>query len=450
MENNKQKLFHSFTKNKNGFRYSNSSKKILMKHQNQTKKNQLFPKKFGLSKLLYKNNKLKIQINNKNSNSSGKNRNRNINNNLTDYMSNSIKKTLSLNNTYTGKIKNKLLYNSYNKEYSNLKKALKNKKINYSFINYNINKNKLYKKIIDDNLNSKSLDKNNLFFNSNNTNNYLNNTNYLDLYKNQNNKNKINNILSEPYSFIYKRNKSLFKSNTYSNLEIICEGISNNINNINNHINNINIHCIPNKAKKTEMSPKIKNNYMKIFENKKIKKNKTNSFLLLASINNNNFTNVLNYNITRKKNSNKKKIKIKLNKSHNNKSLIDNTIKYKLNELKVKMEKLFEDNDKKSKRQKYNIIKDNFYESIDIMGLNKDEKQFLKLIMNKYNDVIESYSKENSDLKKTNEKVQNLNLILDKKYLDLEDKYNQNMLLLKEFQKNSNDNDINRNDNYNI
>jgi hypothetical protein len=327
-----------------------------------------------------------------------------------------------------------LFYNSYNKEYSNLKKALKNKKINYSFINYNINKNKLYKKIIDDNLNSKSLDKNNLFYNSNNNNNYINNTNYLELYKNQNNKNKINNILSEPYSFIYKRNKSLFKSNTYSNLEIICEGINNNINNINNHINNINIHCIPNKVKKTEMSPKIKNNYMKIFENKKIKKNKTNSFMLLASINNNNFTNVLNYNITRKKISNKKKIKIKLNKSHN-KSLIDNTIKYKLNELKAKMEKLFQDNDKNSKRQKYNIIKKKFYESIDIMGLNKDEKQFLKLIMNKYNDVIESYSKENSDLKKTNEKVQNLNIILDKKYLDLEDKYNQNMLLLKEFQK---------------
>ena len=154
--------------------------------------------------------------------------------------------------------------------------------------------------------------------------------------------------------------------------------------------------------------------------------------MLLTSINNNNYTNILNYNFSRKKHSNKKKLKIKLNKSHN-KTLNENRNKYKLNEFKTKMEKLFDDNIKNSKRKKYNLIKDKFDETINIMGLNNDEKKILKLIMNNYNDVIESYSKENNDLKKTNE--------------ELENKYNQNMLLLKEFQKNNNkiSNDNNNN-----
>ena len=431
MENNKQKIFHSLTKNKNVFRSSNSSKKIILKHYNPVTKKLLFPKKIGITKFLYNNNKITIQNKNTKSYSSGKKRyrNKNICYNLTDYMKYSNKKNASLNNTYTSKLKKKLFFNIYNKN-SNLKKALKNKKINYSFINYNINKNKLYKKIIGDN----SVDKNSFFHNFN-YNNFINNTNYVDLNKNYNNKITLNNVMPESYSFIYKRNKSLFKSNTYSNLEIICEGINNNINNINNHINNINIHCTHSKhskLKKSEMSPKIKNNYTKMFENKKIKKNKTNSFLLLTSINNNNYTNILNYNFSRKKHSNKKKLKIKLNKSHN-KTLNENRNKYKLNEFKTKMEKLFDDNIKNSKRKKYNLIKDKFDETINIMGLNNDEKKILKLIMNNYNDVIESYSKENNDLKKTNE--------------ELENKYNQNMLLLKEFQKNNNkiSNDNNNN-----
>ena len=192
-----------------------------------------------------------------------------------------------------------------------------------------------------------------------------------------------------------------------------------------------------NKPKKTEISPKNTNNIMKIFENKKMKRNKSNSFMLLTSINNNNYTNILNYNYTKKKYGKKKRIKLNVNKSHN-KTLNEKEIKYKLNELKIKMEKLFEDNDKTSNTKKYTIIKNKFDESINIMALNEDEKKFLKLIMNKYNDVICSYSKENKILKKTSQQFQNLNSILDKEYLDLENKYNQNLNLLKQFQKEDN------------
>ena len=448
MEDYKQKIILTLTKNKNIHKSSNSSKKRNIKRYNPIKTKLLFSKKISINKFLY-NNKSNNLSNIKNSNSSGKTKKRHINikYNLSDHLNNSYKKTISLSNSskkYIIKLKNKLFFN-ISKD-SMIKRAQKAKKINFSFINANINKTKLYKKNIKKNINNFLIDKNN-FFPKSNYNNYINNTNtnysnspFLDMKKDQPNKIKLNHITTEPYFLIYQRNKPLFKSNTYDNLEIICEGINNNINNINNinnNINNININCINNKQRRNNMSPKVKNNFLKIFENKKSKKNKNNSFIYLTSINNNNYTNILNYNFSKKKIYNKKKIKLK--SKNQNKSLNNNNnskIKSKLNDLKEKIEKLFEENIKNSKRNKYNIIKDKFDESINIMGLNEDEKNFLKLIMNKYNDVISSYSKENKILKNKSEKVQNLNIILDRKYSDLENKYNQNMKLLKEFQSN--------------
>ena len=436
MENYKQKIILSLTKNKNGYRYSNSSKKIVMKRYNPTNKNILLPKRPIITQFLYKTNNNKNNIHNyKISNSFGKKRskNRNISYNLLDYSNNSYKKTISLNNStkkYILKLKNKI-FNNINKDI-NYTKALKSKKSNYSFIKSNINKNKLYKNVIKDNNSNISNDKNSFFQVNNNKymNNINTNTNYLDSKKAK------QHIITDPYSLIYQKNKKFFQSNTYNDLEIICEGINNNINNINtniNNINNININYLNNKKRKIEISPKDKNSMYKVFEKRKIKKNKS---TYITSINNSNYANILNYNIfTKKKNSNKKKIKSKQNKNQN-KSTSENYIKYKLNELREKMEKLFEENEKSSTK-KYNIIKDKFDESINIMGLNEDEKNFLKLIMNKYNDVISSYTKENKNLKKTSEQFQNLNSILDKKYLDLESKYNENIKLLKKYQKNT-------------
>ena len=426
MENYKQKIILSLTKSKKGKICSNSSKKIIMKHYNPINKKILLPKRPLINKLLYKTNYNKNNIhNNKNSKSFGKKRNRNISYNLLDNSNNSYKKTISLNNStkkYILKLKNKI-FNNASKDI-NYKRALRTKKNNYSFIKSNINKNKLYKNAIKDNSNNISNDKNS-FFQTNN-NNYINNinfnTNYLDSKKAK------QHIITDPYSLIYQRNKQIFNSNIYNDLEIICEGINNNIN---TNINNINY--MNNKQRKIEISPKDKNSMYKVFEKRKIKKNKS---TYLTSINNSNYTSILNYNIfTKKKHLNRKKIKSKQNKSQN-KSTSENEIKYKLNELREKMEKLFEESEKSS-RKKYNIIKDKFDESINIMGLNADEKKFLKLIMNKYNDVISSYTKENKNLKKTSEQFQNLNNILDKKYLDLESKYNENIKLLKKFQKNA-------------
>jgi hypothetical protein len=325
------------------------------------------------------------------------------------------------------KIKNKI-FNKINKDI-NCNKALKGNKSNCSFIKSNINKNKLYKNAIKDN--SISFDKNSFFFT--NYNNYMKNTNSNINYLEQ--KKSKQRIMIDPYSLIYQRNMQMFKSNTYNDLEIICEGINNNINNISTHINSININCINNKQRKTEVSPKDKSINYKVFEHKKIKKNKS---TYLTSMNNNNYANLLNYNIfSKKKHSNKKKIKSKQIKNQN-KSTSENEVKYKLEKLKEKMEKLFDENESSS--QKYNIIKDKFDESINIMGLNQDEKKFLKLIMNKYNDVISSYSKENKNLKKKSEQFKSLNTILDKKYSDLENKYNENIKLLKKLEKNVNQN----------
>ena len=429
MENYRQKINLSLTKNKNGYRYSNSSKKIILKHYNPIKNKLLLPKRPINTKFLYRNNKFNI-YNNKSSNSFGKKKNRNISNNLLDLSNNSLKKTISLNNStkkYILKIKNKIL-NNINKD-MNYKKALKGKKSYISFIKSNINKNKLYKNAIKDNNSNISFDKNSFF-----------NTNYSNYMKNANS--NINNleqkkpkqhIIFDPYSLIYQRNMPMFKSNTYNDLEIICEGINNNINSISTHINNININCINNKQKKSEISPKDKNTKYKVLEHKKIKKNKS---TYLTSMNSNYYANILNYNIfSKKKHSNKKKIKSKQSKNQN-KLTSENEIKYKLEELKEKMEKLFDENESSS--HKYSVIKDKFDESINIMRLNEDEKKFLKLIMNKYNDVISSYSKENKNLKKTSEQFKNLNNILDKKYSDLESKYNENIKLLKKFEKNAN------------
>lgn len=447
MENNNKKLLLSLTKNKTRFRYINSSKKMIIKNYNPAIKKLLFPKKLQTNEFLYKNNRFSIinKTNKKNSSSSGKKIKRNLSPHISDFITYSQKKNKSINNNsnnHIPRLKNKLLYNLCKDKDSNFKKERKNKIINYySFTNCNLLKNKLCKKIIPENYKNNTLIENNYFFNKSNYNNYINNTSFLPLKNTHIEKMKLNHIITtEPYSLIHQRNKSLFKSNTYSNLEIICEGINNNANNINTHINNINnlnIHTMQNKPKKIEITPKIQKNIFKIFENKRMKRNKSNSYMFLTSINNNNYTNILNYNFSKKKNSKKKKVKIKLNKSHN-KTLNENEIKYKLNELKIKMEQLFVDNEKSSKSAKYNIIKDKFVESINIMGLNKDEKNFLKLIINKYNDIICSYSKENKILKKASEQFQNLNLKLDKKYSDLENKYNQNLNLLKQLQQNDN------------
>ena len=408
---------------KKGFRCSNLSNKMILKHYNPITKKLLFQKKLPINKFLYKNNRLNAIINNKInkknfSTSSVKKTKRSIAHFCSESRNFYHKKNKSLNNIsskHISKLKNKLFtgYKDIKTKNAPNNKNI-DKQINYSFTNHYIKRNNIYKKIIPDFYNNTLIDKNSLYM-----------ANLLPLNKEKNT--KLNHIMkTEPYSFINYRNKTLLKSETYNNLEIICEG--NNINNIGNNITFLY------RNKKNEISPKINNNLFKMFENKKMKKIKSNnSFLLLTSINNN-YTNILNYNYSKKKFSKKKKMKIKLNKSHN-KTLKENEIKYKLNDLKEKMEKLFEENEIYSKNKKYSIIKDKFDESLNIMGLNKEEKKFLKLLMDKYDDIISCYSKENKMLKKKSEHFQNINYLLDKKYSNLKNKFNQNLNLLKHYYK---------------
>lgn len=428
MENYNQKLLHSFSKKKNRYISNNSLKKVSINHYKPIKKKAIFSKKFSLNKILLKKIRLNIQINKKISKSNSQKRNSNINHNLSDYKYTSHKKNLSLNNESNYQIsrfKNKFFCN-YNKDL-NLKKAHKNKNINYSLTNCNLIKNKLCQKIKNENI--KTNEKNFFYYNTN-YNNYINNTNLFPLkIKNQEKKIKLNYLTTNVNSLIYQRNKSLSKLNTFNNLEIISEG---NNNSIENHHNNINIHCIKNTSKLSEINLKFKKYNKDNLSNKKMKKNKKNSSMVLTSINNNNFTNIINFPLSKKKYSKKKKKKQKIK----NKILNEKLIKDKLNKLIINLEKSIDE--KSSKSKKYTIIKDKFDESINIMRLNIDEKKFLKLIMNKYNDVVSSYSKENKILKNESKKYQNLNSILDKKYIDLENKYNQNMKLIKHFDKNEN------------
>ena len=428
MENYKQKILYTLSKNKN--RYNKSSKKICINQYKSNKPKILSSNK--INKLIFNKIRLNIQRGKRNSNSNSQKKKTIINHNLSDYKFISHKKNLSLNNESNNQIsrlKSKFFYN-FNKDL-NIKKAHKNEKIDYSLTNCNLIKNKLCKKNKNENT---IINEKNLFCYNTNYNNYLNNTNFNPFkMNNQESKLKLNHFTQNSNSLIFKRNKSLLKLNTYNNLEIICEGINNSIE---NHIKPINIHYIKNKSKLSDISFKIKNDYMENLKNKKNKKKKNNSFMMLTSINNNNYTNIINYNLSRKKLSKKKKTKI--NKIQN-KTLNEKEIKDKLKKLKINLEKLIEE--KSSNSKKYNIIKDKFNESINIMRLNLEEKNFLKLIMNKYNDVISSYSKENKNLKNESKKFENLNAILDKKYMDLKKEFNQNIKLLKQFDKNEN-NDI--------
>ena len=112
-------------------------------------------------------------------------------------------------------------------------------------------------------------------------------------------------------------------------------------------------------------------------------------------------------------------------KNTNNSTISKNNyeVNCKLYDLEVKMQKLFAENKTKSKTKNYNIIKKIFEESLGIMNITQSEKNFLKILMLKYHEIVVNFNQENKLLRQSSENLQNMNLNLDKKNLDLEKKY---------------------------
>ena len=369
-----------------------------IKSSSQTKKLKNEVKKFSVPKTLIVSNSLsKYQFNNLkkeysfNANMHANNTNYNLfvldsnnNINLNNNNKNLIPATKTTPNLYNKKlIENKSLYNIRNNNYQ-LDKFQKHKMINN--LNFNQKNNNItnFQRSY-----SMKYSKNNIsnlanfeIKNNNNISQITNNKIIKNLYKKENPPLKLYNNLNNINSITGKRNPYISKINkNYKYLQLISDDSSYNNKNLTFELNK------KNNLEDTKLS--IKNLY---------NINSINNF------NNYNFNNNCNNDYSNEKEN-------------------------KLYKLELKMQKLFSENKTNSKSRKYSIIKSIFEESINILNLESAVKNFFKLIILKYHDVVLLFSQENKILRESSENLQNINLNLDKKYLDLDKKYK---LLLKE------------------
>ena len=305
-------------------------------------------------------------------------------------------RSLSVQNYYQNKnIKNYDVNNSNNVNRSS-KKIFENNLINNNYTGsfYDLNKNKSLKPIFDK---EKQLLKLNQKYVLNNQNNNINNINML-----------------------YKRNPSFTKIFNYKSLEFPPKDPKNN----NNKNINIDTLQISNNLNNTNT-----NKNLPFFINKNNDNNRSNNFKKI---------NVL---------TEPKDIIMQQKNKINSK---EGEVNSSLYNLELKMQKLLGENKTESKGKNYNIVRKIFEEAISIMNLTQTEKNFLKLMMIKYHDVVYAFSQENKALKQSSENLQNLNFSLDKKFIDIDKQYkvllkeNQEMKkLLSNKKKNENENNNN-------
>ena len=303
-------------------------------------------------------------------------------------------RSLSVQNYYQNKnIKNNDINNNVNRS---TKKIFENNLINNNYTGsfYDLNKNKSLKPIFDK---EKQLLKLNQKYVLNNQNNNINNINML-----------------------YKRNPSFTKIFNYKSLEFPPKDPKNN----NNKNINIDTLQISNNLNNTNT-----NKNLPFFINKNNDNNRSNNFKKI---------NVL---------TEPKDIIMQQKNKINSK---EGEVNSSLYNLELKMQKLLGENKTESKGKNYNIVRKIFEEAISIMNLNQTEKNFLKLMMIKYHDVVYAFSQENKALKQSSENLQNLNFSLDKKFIDIDKQYkvllkeNQEMKkLLSNKKKNENENNNN-------
>ena len=303
-------------------------------------------------------------------------------------------RSLSVQNYYQNKnIKNNDINNNVNRS---TKKIFENNLINNNYTGsfYDLNKNKSLKPIFDK---EKQLLKLNQKYVLNNQNNNINNINML-----------------------YKRNPSFTKIFNYKSLEFPPKDPKNN----NNKNINIDTLQISNNLNNTNT-----NKNLPFFINKNNDNNRSNNFKKI---------NVL---------TEPKDIIMQQKNKINSK---EGEVNSSLYNLELKMQKLLGENKTESKGKNYNIVRKIFEEAISIMNLTQTEKNFLKLMMIKYHDVVYAFSQENKALKQSSENLQNLNFSLDKKFIDIDKQYkvllkeNQEMKkLLSNKKKNENENNNN-------
>ena len=328
---------------------------------------------------------------------------------------------------YPKKLKDKLLNNLKDNFPAD---KLKDKKALYVNVNFNVNQN--YSMPNYGKKNNRSVSVQNYYVNKNVKNNDTNNnsTSNINVNKSLNTKKNIDNNMNNnnytPSLYEPIRNKSVKKilDKDKQLLKIERKYIFNN------------------QKKDREINLPFKRNpsYTKVLNNKTIdfQKKDLKNINIISNTDNinknpqlliNNKNIIFNNNI---KTNNYKNIltepKDNLKNKNNNKEL---QVNYILNNLELEMQRLLSENKTESKGKIYNTIRKIFDEAINVMNLSQIEKNFLKLILIKYHDVVYAFSQENKALKQSGEHLQNLNFTLDKKCLELEKQYK---IILKENQ----------------
>jgi len=378
----------------------------------------------------YLNNNLYHQYNNTEQQVIGKNdffhNNKIFNNDMNNNVAvNALNKTTP--HYYPKKLKDKLLNNLKDNFPAD---KLKDKKALYVNVNFNVNQN--YNIPNYGKKNNRSVSVQNYYVNKNVKNNDSNNnsTSNINVNRSLNTKKIINNNMNNnnytPSLYEPIKNKSLKKILDKDKQLLKMERK----------------YIFNNQKKDREINLPFRRNpsYTKVLNNKSIDFQKKD----LKNTNINSNTNNINKNpqllINSKniifnnniKSNNYKNIltepKDNLKNKNNNKEL---QINYILNNLELEMQRLLSENKTESKGKIYNTIRKIFDKAINVMSLSQIEKNFLKLILIKYHDVVYAFSQENKALKQSGEHLQNLNFTLDKKYLELEKQYK---IILKENQ----------------
>ena len=378
----------------------------------------------------YLNKNLYHQYNNTEQQVIGKNdifqNNKIFNNNMNNNEDvNALNKTTP--HYYPKKLKDKILNNLKDNFPAD---KLKDKKALYVNVNFNVNQN--YSIPNYGKKNNRSISVQNYYVNKNVKNNDTNNnsTSNINVNKSLNTKKIIdNNMNNNNYTqSIYEpiRNKSVKK--IFDKDKQLLKMERKYIFNKQNKDREINL-----PFRRNPSYTKVLNNKSIDFQKKDLKNININSNTNNLSknpqllINNKNI--IFNNNI---KSNNYKNIltepKDNLKNKNSNKEL---QVNYILNNLELEMQRLLSENKTESKGKIYNTIRKIFDEAINVMSLSQIEKNFLKLILIKYHDVVYAFSQENKALKQSGEHLQNLNFTLDKKCLELEKQYK---IILKENQ----------------
>ncbi len=299
--------------------------------------------------------------------------------------------------------------------------------INNSNNNYNFNNNKtpsyygsqLKERLIQDLRNNFSQDKIqkkkmlNVNVNINLNQNYslLNNNNNNSNLNNLNNFSNLNNNLNN-----LTNNNNLNNNNSFNNNPILTN---------NNILNNKSIFQLTDNQSHSNIFQNKnffdRDHPTKLYTNpnKIIHRRNDSHHNFLSNLTNSNIKNsILNTDNNNLIQSQQNTQNIKITEIQNNQKLNEQYY-----ELQIKLEKLIKENKTHSKSRNYNSIKMIFEEGIKLFN-DEIQKNFLKIILVKYHELVIAYSTENKNLRQSSEHLQNQYLNLDKNFIELKKNLN--------------------------